>query len=158
MSKISNGFLKKVQPCSIEDTQTLAHGLGSLLSKRDVVALKGDLGAGKTTFARFLIQSLMGSETTVPSPTFTLVQTYESKKQEVWHFDLYRLKNPEEIFELGIEDAFLNGITLIEWPERMKDYLPKTSLILNFELVYDERCILIEGNEEWQLRLKNLNL
>ncbi len=158
MSEISNGFFGPVQLCSIEDTKRLAEGLSMALLKGDVLALMGDLGAGKTTFARFLIQRLMGSEIHVPSPTFTLVQTYESQNFEIWHFDLYRLKNPEEVFELGIEDALLNGVILIEWPEKMGSHLPRNCLKMTFELQDDKRHVLIEGNDEWQMRLKNLNL
>lgn len=158
MSKLSNVFFTRVQLCSIGNTQRLAENLSQVVLKGDVFALKGDLGAGKTTFTRFLIQALMGSETHVPSPTFTLVQTYESRNFEIWHFDLYRLKSPEEILELGIEDALLRGVSLIEWPEKMGSYLPQNCLKITFELHDDKRQILIEGNDEWQMRLKKLNL
>jgi len=158
MSKTSNGFFKVVQLGSLEDTQKLAHTLASFLKKRDILALTGDLGAGKTTFARFLIQTLMKSPTVIPSPTFTLVQTYEAENFEIWHFDLYRLKIPEEIFELGIEEAFTKGLTLIEWPEKMEPYFPQAGLKIKFELVDEHRHVLIEGNELWQPRLTSLNL
>mgnify|MGYP002147249644 CR=1 FL=1 len=88
-----------------------------------VIALWGDMGAGKSTFARAFIQSLLpGIE--VPSPTFTLIQTYDTLKGEIWHCDLYRLKNQEDIEELGLLEAFRQHICLVEWPERLGDFLP----------------------------------
>jgi tRNA threonylcarbamoyladenosine biosynthesis protein TsaE len=96
----------------------------------DVFALSGDLGAGKTALARSFISALAKREgapapADVPSPTFTLVQEYEIGTQRVFHFDLYRLKRPEEAIELGLEDACADGIALIEWPERLGGYLPR---------------------------------
>jgi tRNA threonylcarbamoyladenosine biosynthesis protein TsaE len=93
-----------------------------------VVALAGDLGAGKTTFARALIAAFAAEAgqppPEVPSPTFTLVQTYDFPRATLWHFDLYRIERPEDALELGIEEAFADGITLIEWPERLGPLLP----------------------------------
>jgi len=90
-----------------------------------VYALRGDLGSGKTTLARGFVRALTrNDEEEVPSPTFTLVQTYETDKGTVWHFDLYRLEDPEDAWELGIEEAFVSGISLIEWPERLGALLP----------------------------------
>ena len=119
---------------SAEETAVLARKIAFHLSPRDVILLKGDLGAGKSTFARALIQALCGDKTEVPSPTFTLVQTYEAPRFVIWHFDLYRLKHPEEVYELGIEEAYGNGVSLIEWPERLGKNLPKG--VLEIELLY----------------------
>src|SRR5437016_9040493 len=97
-------------------TAAFAARISALAEIGDVIALKGELGAGKTSFARAFIRARGGAEE-VPSPTFTLVQLYELGDATVWHFDGYRLRHPEEAWELGIEDAFCDGISLIEWPE-----------------------------------------
>ncbi len=117
-----------------QDLITLAKPLAEALRAGDAVALWGDLGVGKTTFARVLVQALVGEETDVPSPTFTLVQTYDSPHGEVWHCDLYRLKDPEEAFELGLEDAFHQAICLIEWPERLGNLLPHRRIDITFKI------------------------
>lgn len=113
----------------------LAQPLAKALRPGDVIALWGDLGVGKTTFARILIQTLVGDAIDVPSPTFTLVQAYDTSQGEVWHCDLYRLKDPEEVFELGLEDAFHEAICLIEWPERLGDLLPRRRIDITFKIV-----------------------
>src|SRR3990167_6476950 len=110
---------------SPEETAQIAQGIAHNLHPRDVILLKGELGAGKSTFARALIQALCGAHKEVPSPTFTLVQTYEIPKFVLWHFDLYRLEHPEEIYELGLEEAYATGVCLIEWPERLGSFLPR---------------------------------
>jgi tRNA threonylcarbamoyladenosine biosynthesis protein TsaE len=110
----------------VDERATLAIGarLAGAAARGDIFALQGDLGAGKTTLARGFIRALTTAEEEVPSPTFTLVQTYETPKGTVWHFDLYRLDDPEEAWELGIEEAFADGISLVEWPERLGTLLP----------------------------------
>lgn len=110
-----------------EATASLAWRIAALARPGDVIALEGELGAGKTTFARAFIRA-RGSGETVPSPTFTLVQIYEIGDAPIWHFDAYRLRDPEESWELGIEDAFRDGISLIEWPERLGNLLPARRL------------------------------
>jgi tRNA threonylcarbamoyladenosine biosynthesis protein TsaE len=111
---------------SEEETAAMARKLATKLRPGDVVLLRGELGAGKSIFARALIQALCGKETIVPSPTFTLVQTYEAPEFTLWHFDLYRLNSAEEVYELGIEEALQRGVCLIEWPDRLGPHLPKT--------------------------------
>src|SRR4029077_12412323 len=108
-------------------TAAFAARISALAEIGDVIALKGDLGAGKTTFARAFIRARGGTEE-VPSPTFTLVQIYVLGPAAIWHFDLYRLKSSDEAWELGIEDAFSEGISLIEWPERLGPLLPQHRL------------------------------
>lgn len=106
----------------------------------DAFTLSGELGAGKTTFSRAFIGALAKRENVpppsdVPSPTFTLMQSYDIGSLQVFHFDLYRLKNPEETLELGIEDTAYEGIALIEWPERLGPYMPRDCLDINFTIV-----------------------
>ena len=114
---------------TLEQTKHLALALARQLKAGDVIALYGNLGVGKTAFTRFLIQSLCGEQEEVPSPTFTLLQTYETNDFPIFHFDLYRLKQPDEVLELGIEDAFYDGVSLIEWPEKMGAYLPQKKIL-----------------------------
>ena len=108
-------------------TAALAAGLAALARPGDVIALKGELGAGKTSFARAFIEA-RGGAGPVPSPTFTLVQVYPLEGAAIWHFDGYRLRDPEEGWELGIEDAFHDGISLVEWPERFGPLIPRRRL------------------------------
>jgi len=138
-------------------TAALAARISELAEAGDIIALKGDLGTGKTTFARSFIRA-RGSEEEVPSPTFTLVQIYELAPAAIWHFDLYRLKSPEEAWELGIEDAFNEGISLIEWPERLGPLLPRRRL--QIELLFHQRpearCAVLDAGEDWQTRLSEI--
>lgn len=136
----------------LQETQKWALAIATLLEKFDVVALKGNLGAGKTTFARFLIQHLTSSNLEVPSPTFTLVQSYDTQKGPLFHFDCYRLQNPFEALEIGLEDAFETAITLIEWPQKIEFFLPPSLLLLDFENT-SERMLKIYGNTIWKDRL-----
>lgn len=110
-------------------TARLAARIAAAARARDTIALSGPLGSGKTSFARAFIRSLGNGDEDVPSPTFTLVQTYEFPgRPTVWHFDLYRLEAADEIYELGIEEAWADGICLIEWPERIAALLPRDRL------------------------------
>src|SRR5207244_12895841 len=98
-------------------TAAFATRLARLARRGDVIALKGELGAGKTSFARAFIRAHAGRQEEVPSPTFTLVQTYEMPELTIWHFDGFRLRDPEEGWELGIEGGLRDGVTLIAGPE-----------------------------------------
>lgn len=117
---------------SAEQTADLARSIGRGLRPGDTILLEGDIGAGKTHFARSLIQSLQDAPEDVPSPTFTLVQTYETRNGPLWHADLYRLGGPDEIVETGLLDAMETAICLIEWPDRLGPDAPDTALTLQF--------------------------
>jgi len=139
-------------------TTALAVRIARLAARGDVIALKGDLGSGKTTFARAFISARGNREDEVPSPTFTLVQLYEpgpSETAPIWHFDLYRLRAAEEAWELGIEDAFNDGISLIEWPERLGPLLPSRRLEITFEFGTrpDTRRVTLDPGTAWGARL-----
>ncbi|MBV8779736.1 MAG: tRNA (adenosine(37)-N6)-threonylcarbamoyltransferase complex ATPase subunit type 1 TsaE [Alphaproteobacteria bacterium] len=135
-------------------TETLAARLAAQARPGDVIALSGELGAGKSTFARGFIRARGGLEE-VPSPTFTLVQTYDVPGGAIWHFDLYRLRRPEEAWELDIEDAFDSGISLIEWPDRLGPLLPRRSLgiALAFDAGADGRRATLMPGGDWAERL-----
>jgi len=110
-------------------TRLLANDIAMVLKTGDTVCLSGDLGAGKSTFTRALLRAFAGDpELEVPSPTFTLVQTYAFERFELSHFDLYRLEEPEELEELGLEDLLETGAALIEWPEKAEELLPEGAL------------------------------
>lgn len=134
------------------DTAALGERLGVAARPGDVIALRGDLGAGKTTLARALIRKLMGPETEAPSPTFTLVQTYPADGLPIWHFDLYRLENPGEARELGLEEA-VDGLALIEWPERLGRYLPGARLEVQLGFGGAGRIARLVDLDDWSKRL-----
>lgn len=118
------------------ETAECAANLAASLKAGDIILLHGTLGMGKTVFARALIRALTGNENEdVPSPTFTLVQTYEGQNCPVFHYDLYRIEDPEEIHELGWEDACAEGITIVEWPERLGAYRPAQTLDISISSV-----------------------
>lgn len=112
-----------------------ARNFANSLQKGDVIALRGGLGAGKSFLSRHIIQHLMQKKVNVISPTFNLLQIYEKEDYSIYHYDLYRLKNFEEIFELGIEDALFHNICLIEWPEIIESMLPKGSIYIDLEII-----------------------
>jgi len=143
-------------------TMAFAARLAPVLRAGDVIALSGALGMGKTTFARGLIYALAAAHgqprEDVPSPTFTLVQTYPFPPFVVYHIDLYRIERPEDALELGIEEAFADGVSLIEWPERLGPYLPADRL----EIVFlpgvagageDVRTLRIDAPGGWRVRI-----
>ena len=146
----------------VHATAALAREIAAVARPGDVIALAGDLGSGKTCFARAFINALPGGSglEDVPSPTFTLVQCYDRAPAEVWHFDLYRLDRPEEAYELGIEEAFAEGITLIEWPERLGPLMPaeRLEIALSFAADPDARGAVLTGYGTWQGRLNELEL
>ena len=134
------------------DTSRVGQALAAVLRPTDVVCLSGPLGAGKTTFARAVIEATTGA-TDAPSPTFTLVEVYESDAFDLWHFDLYRLEKPGDIWELGFEDCLDAGIALIEWPERAEGLLPENALNLSINFENGSRKLTISGDKDWDGRL-----
>src|ERR1700704_7131952 len=138
-------------------TPALAAHIAALARLGDVIALKGELGAGKTSFARAFIRARGGVEA-VPSPTFTLVQVYELGDLTIWHIDAYRLRDPDEAWELDIEDAFRDGVSLIEWPERLGPLVParRLEITLSAGPTPNARRAAIDPPAEWAARLAGL--
>tara|TARA_R110002050_G_scaffold70425_2_gene151835 strand:- start:62755 stop:63216 length:462 start_codon:yes stop_codon:yes gene_type:complete len=146
-------FLHKYNISDLQETKKLSEKLGELLNPQDIVTFSGNLGAGKTTFVKFLIQSIVKQEIPVTSPTFNLVQIYETKRFPIWHFDMYRLRHSDEVFELGYEEALSEGVSLIEWPEKMQEFLPKDRLDVIIKTVdVNERVIEFIPHGEWKNR------
>jgi tRNA threonylcarbamoyl adenosine modification protein YjeE len=137
---------------SEQETCDFANDFEQKLKSNDIVLLQGDLGVGKSVFARALIRTLCSDETMeVPSPTFTLVQCYDGQQAKkpcrIWHFDLYRLSDPQEIYEIGWEEALTDGIVLVEWPERLGALLPQNCIEITFQTMPDQpdhRTIRVE--------------
>ena len=127
-----------------EDTAEIGRKLASIARRGDCFALYGTLGMGKSVLCRAFIRSLADAGE-VPSPTFTLVQSYPAEEFEIYHFDLYRLKSPEEIFELGMEEALCEGVCLIEWPEKIERLLPEDVLVVEIEIEDEESRIIRIG-------------
>ena len=135
-------------------TEALAQRLAPLLRAKDVVTLQGNLGAGKTTFARALLRTL-GITEDVPSPTFTLMQSYDGPAFPIYHFDLYRLKSPDEMEEIGFDDARADGLVLVEWPERAAAYMPRDRLELRFDVNAEgQRQVTLTPQGAWAKRFE----
>ena len=126
---------------SEEDTIRLAREISREISERDVIALYGELGAGKTFFAQALCSFLDVSEY-VSSPSYVIMNEYDGKFH-ISHLDLYRLKNEEEVLELGLEEVFENGITIIEWPESAEQLLPDNTKKFYFDRIQERRTVTI---------------
>ncbi|HEX3972755.1 MAG TPA: tRNA (adenosine(37)-N6)-threonylcarbamoyltransferase complex ATPase subunit type 1 TsaE [Stellaceae bacterium] len=139
-------------------TAALATALASCARRGDVIGLSGPLGSGKTTFARYFIGASLGARE-VPSPTFTLVEIYEPVSgPPIWHFDLYRIEAPADAYELGIEDAFADGIALIEWPERLGALMPREHLQVALASGEAEtaRVAMLSPSPSWAERIAGL--
>ena len=148
---------------SPDETAALAEWLAPLLVAGDVVLLDGPIGAGKSHFCRALIQARLAAEDMhedVPSPTFTLVQVYDLTDVSIWHADLYRLSSPQQAQELGLEEAFAEAITLIEWPDRLGEMVPKTALTLHITPLVDSDAREVEfsaSTPHWRHILSELS-
>ena len=125
---------------NINETRAWARDFAKTLTAPCVVALHGDLGMGKSEIARTIIQTLRGADTVVPSPTFTIVQSYDG----ISHFDLYRIEDASELTEIGLENAMENDITLIEWPEIAKDVLPENTIHIYITQYADGRRVVVQ--------------
>ncbi|MGV8953472.1 MAG: tRNA (adenosine(37)-N6)-threonylcarbamoyltransferase complex ATPase subunit type 1 TsaE [Cypionkella sp.] len=126
-----------------DDTARLGAWLAQRLNAGDTVLLSGQIGAGKSHFARAFIRARLGRNEDIPSPTFTLVQTYEADV-DIWHSDLYRLSHPDEVLELGLDDAFATAICLVEWPDRLGTLAPATALSLTLTVEGEGRRALFQ--------------
>lgn len=153
--------------CSCQaEVEAFAAQLSAKVSGGDLVALTGDLGAGKTTFARAFIRAVLADPMAeVPSPTFTLVQTYETDTYTLYHTDLYRLRDPEEVYDLGLDDDRGDAVLLVEWPDRMPeewwDGVLEVSLKRPSGAAQGEdeaRTIQLKGSGAWPERLSGLSL
>ena len=142
-----------------EATAALARRMAALLAPGDMVALRGDLGAGKTALARALIRAVTEAEAEVPSPTFTLVQTYDTDIGPLWHFDLYRLSGPDEVVELGWDEARAEAVALVEWPDRLGPMMPEERLDLTLTLDGPTaRRAELTGHGSWAGRLDAMDV
>ncbi|MDF1668100.1 MAG: tRNA (adenosine(37)-N6)-threonylcarbamoyltransferase complex ATPase subunit type 1 TsaE [Roseovarius sp.] len=144
---------------SPEQTCQLAKFLSAQLKPGDVILLTGDVGAGKSHFARCLIQASLHQPEDIPSPTFTLVQTYNARHSEIWHADLYRLTDTTEIEELGLIQAFDDAICLVEWPDRLADLAPASALSVALDPGADDDARVIRFNwtsDHWTPLMKGL--
>ena len=136
--------MKTIITKNIEETRDFARNFARELRAPITIALHGDLGVGKSEIARTIIQTLCGADTVVPSPTFTLVQTYLFDKGKISHFDLYRISDAAELVEIGMDYAIQNDITIIEWPDIAKDMLPKNTIHIYISEYDSGRKIVID--------------
>ncbi|MCV6825633.1 MULTISPECIES: tRNA (adenosine(37)-N6)-threonylcarbamoyltransferase complex ATPase subunit type 1 TsaE [Halocynthiibacter] len=137
---------------SPQETTALAEQMAERLDVGDVILLEGPIGSGKSHLSRGIIQHLLEHTEDVPSPTFTIVQTYDAAEFTIWHCDFYRLSHPDEALELGLDEAFEDAVCLIEWPDRLGSDQPENALHINFEqLSEDERRLTFSySDSKWQ--------
>jgi tRNA threonylcarbamoyladenosine biosynthesis protein TsaE len=137
-------------------TVRLGASIAAVLATSEAVCLWGPLGAGKSTLARALIRTLCGPTEDVPSPTFTLVQFYAAPELKLAHFDLYRITRPQEVHEIGLDEALEDGAVIIEWPDRLQGHLPADRLDIEFEIVRegvgDSRLARLTPHGAWEGR------
>ena len=135
--------MKTIITKNIDETRAFARDFARTLNAPVTVALHGDLGVGKSEIARTIIQTLCGENTVVPSPTFTLVQTYVAGDKKISHFDLYRISDVAELVEIGLDYAIQNDITLIEWPDIASDMLPDNTIHIDISEYEQGRKIIV---------------
>lgn len=134
------------------ETSRLGAAIARKLRPGDAVCLTGPLGAGKSTLARALVRALTTPDEDVPSPTFTLVQFYEGERLKIAHFDLYRLSDPDEAYEIGLDEALEDGAAIIEWPERLEGRLPPDRLDIEISIDGDMRRARLTPHGAWKGR------
>lgn len=156
--KTATATQKTLTIASEEAMSRLGERLARLLGPGDTVLLRGPIGAGKTHLARAVIRTLTGESGEIPSPTYTLVQTYDAGGVSVWHADLYRLADASEIVELGLDEAMDDAVVLIEWPDRLPaDMRPRTALEITIEPRGDTRSVtFVSGADRWSRQLGSL--
>jgi len=143
----------------LQATRQLAELLAQYVRIGDILCLKGELGSGKTAFAKAFINNFFDKREEVLSPSFGLVQIFSAPQFVISHYDLYRVKNPEELEEIGLEEAFTHGVTLIEWPEIIGSRLPEDHVELTFDYMgsdEESRIVSITGYGFWQVLLKEI--
>lgn len=143
---------------NLEELSRFALRLSQVVKAGDAITLQGNLGAGKSELARAFIKLLLGADTVVPSPTFTIVEQYQAPNFLISHFDLYRLEGSEELTEIGFEEALSSGVCLIEWPERLEGYplVNHLSVEITADIQTQIRKISLVGDENWQGRLDKI--
>jgi len=149
-------YAYRATTCGEAATAALAGAIAKLARVGDVIALSGDIGAGKTVFARGFVRALSKADEDVPSPTFTLLQTYECAQGPVHHYDFYRLDSARDAYEIGIEESFAEAITLIEWPERIAVLRAGHWLDIEFSMAArdpDKRELVFRAGPAWRDRL-----
>ena len=157
--ELTGAAFLKVEITDQKRIEAFAIGLAKICKTGDVLGLNGRLGIGKTTFARALINAIASASgyatELVPSPTYTLMQVYSFGSLEIYHADLYRLENSNEIWELGLEDSFHQGLTIIEWPDRMASLLPSNTLqiFISPGKLSENRVLELHGCSDWKARV-----
>ena len=133
-------MMKKYISNSVEDTNKIAEDFARTIEPGQIVLLVGDLGAGKTAFVKGVVKALHGDPDQVTSPTFTIVNEYSLDDFPIYHFDLYRLENPNELYNIGFEEYFYgSGVCFIEWPERASDSFDDSTIVVNIKKLGDNK-------------------
>ena len=146
---------------TVQDTEKFANAIASLTKKHDLILLKGELGSGKTTFARSIINSKYFANDIrhiVPSPTFSLLQTYEFNNRIIGHADLYRVQNKEEIAVLDLQKIVDEGSLIIEWPEVIDSVISANILNINFEIQNNTLNLIFDDGGGWEDRIRSISL
>ncbi|MEQ9116147.1 MAG: tRNA (adenosine(37)-N6)-threonylcarbamoyltransferase complex ATPase subunit type 1 TsaE [Rickettsiales bacterium] len=140
-------MIRNIQISSESELKNFVKTFAKKVGSQDCITLVGDLGVGKTTLSKYLIQEFFPDQS-VTSPTFPIVNHYQTKEKSIYHYDLYRVKDPQELEEIGFEDSIGKGLVLIEWPEIAIRYLPKKITVIKMEhLGGNKRLLKIKDNE-----------